>query len=94
MAPETILYNKNYFTTDSWLLGATIFKLATDLYCYDFKDEDNIQLVLQTIARRDPKKLDTSNSVLNYIVNSCLVKDPSMRITADQISNISNKCCP
>jgi len=81
LAPETVLYKENFFASDVWSLGATLFKAATGTFCFPVKDPNEIQSVLQEVAYSQPYKLNTPNNVLNQAVNSCLIKDPSQRIT-------------
>lgn len=81
LAPETVLYKENFFASDVWSLGGTLFKAATRTFCFPIVDPNNIQAVLQEVAYSEPYKLNTENDVLNYAVNSCLIKNPLERIT-------------
>lgn len=39
MAPEIFLYKENYFVSDIWSLGATIYFSTTRDFCFDFKEK-------------------------------------------------------
>ena len=44
--------------------------------------------ILSITILQEPKKLNTSNKLLNEIVNSMLIKDPFKRITSGEISDL------
>ena len=88
LAPETIISNENYFETDIWQLGATLFYVATERYCFDFPDITGVQEIMRIITRQLPLILTTENETLNNIVNGCLVKDPLNRITLEEINSL------
>jgi serine/threonine protein kinase len=88
LAPETALYKENFFVSDVWSLGASIFKAATGNFCFYFKDKkdlESVQIVLQSVAYNEPFILTTPNNKLNLAVNSCLVKNPLQRITVSSL---------
>jgi eukaryotic-like serine/threonine-protein kinase len=85
-APEVVLNNTSYFSSDIFSLGACIYYVATGQYIYDsyggFKNQERLKY-LQEYA--NIQNLSTPNNTLNYLVNSMLIKDPIRRITAKQI---------
>lgn len=81
LAPETVLYNENFFASDVWSLGGTLYKAATGTFCFPVRDPNSVQSVLQEVAYTDPYRLNTGNFVLDQAVNSCLIKNPLNRIT-------------
>ena len=87
MAPETISSGESYFASDVWSLGVTIFLLASGRYPFNFKNSQDVNSVFFTIVNDAPLSLTTSNPALNTLVNSCLVKDYSRRISIPEILN-------
>lgn len=88
MAPETITDGKSYFETDVWSLGATLFYLATGKFAFNFQNINEVSPVFFTIVSDEPERLDTTNSRLNNIVNSSLVKKHLNRISTVQILSL------
>ena len=91
MAPETISYSNNYFATDIWSLGATIFEMAAGALCFDFSNTKDISSVVKIIVTTLPYKLQTNNTKLNFTVNGCLIHDYRQRITSNQILDVINR---
>lgn len=85
MSPETVNNGESYFASDVWSLGVTIFYLAANRYPFNFSQSGDINSVLFTISRDEPLKLTTSNQKLNQLVNACLIKDHTRRITVAEI---------
>ena len=88
MAPETISLRESYFATDIWGLGATIFKTATNRYCFNFPDSRDIKSVLKIITTEPVQQLRTGSFRLNSVVNQMLRKNPMDRITTSIILKI------
>jgi serine/threonine protein kinase len=85
MAPETISKSQTYYSSDVWSLGGTLFKCAAGIYAFPMPQPNNIQLILQTIVNTEPFVLQTSNALLDKVVNSCLNKVPENRPTVATI---------
>lgn len=90
MAPETARDAVSYPASDVWGLGATVFKVATTQYCFNFSDVNDIPSVIQTIAYYPPLVLTTVNSNLNYVTNWCLSLNADVRPTPDRILQFLN----
>jgi serine/threonine protein kinase len=88
MAPETVLEQKSYFVSDVWSLAASIYKVATGEYCFDFNNVNETQAVLYDVANLKVKRLQTTNRVLNTAINSSLIKNPFLRITSENLLEI------
>jgi serine/threonine protein kinase len=88
MAPETISSRESYFVSDVWSLGATIFKIASGVYCFDFEDVNDIQKILYDVVNLKVNKLKTSNRNLNIAINASLIKNPNERITIDNLMKL------
>lgn len=87
VSPETLKTKGGYFPeSDVWSLGISFYNAATNEYPYD--TSDTVRKLVQAIIKGDIKKLNTSNKTLNNIVNRSLDRDPTTRITLDEISAI------
>jgi len=96
MAPETLLSDVSYFSSDIFSLGASIFKVAQgDMYytVQKYKERmikkrvkniDELKDLLRDDKFRYPK-LDTTNYGLNTLVNNMILKNPLHRMTTKQI---------
>lgn len=86
ISPETLKTNAYYTQSDIWSLGVTFYVAATG--GYPFVVSKNVKELYYHI-RNDPlEKLDTSNEMLNYIVNRALDKNSATRITLSEIAEI------
>ena len=81
LPPETIANRVSYFASDIWMLGGTLFKVASGIYAFPMSEPNNIPLVLQTILDSQPYILQTGNFKLDKVVNSSLNKIPENRPT-------------
>lgn len=88
ISPETLKRNVYYIESDIWSLGITFYMVAAGKY--PFNKGNNVEELFKNIQNDDPNKLNTSNEVLNYIVNRALDKNPVTRITITEISKILN----
>ena len=85
VAPETITRHVRYFASDIWSLGITLYYCATNKYPFDLRGLRTPE-ILGTISRSRSNRLDTTNELLNDIVNRCLIKNPFERILLIEIS--------
>lgn len=86
IAPETVTRGLRYYSSDIWSLGVTMYYCATNTYPFPFPRGAQIPEILGIIARDKPNFLNTSNKLLNEIVNRSLIKDPFNRIGLEEIS--------
>ena len=102
MAPEVVhgKDGESLFSSDIWSLGATVFNAASGLFIFDMPpypntNDPNYELLLkqyeiesmQIIAFNLPHLLNTPNSKLNNVVNSCLNRDAFQRPSPEDIIN-------
>ena len=85
LPPETISKGESYFASDIWMLGGTLFKVASGIYAFPMPEPNNIPRVLQTILTDSPYVLQTSNLKLDQVVNASLNKIPENRPTVSTI---------
>ena len=87
-SPETLISLTNYSVSDMWSLGVTLFLSATGRFPYNTHTE-NLKVLVYTT---EPEKLNTSNKLLNKLVNKMLIKDHTKRLTTKEanllLSNI------
>lgn len=89
VSPEMYKSSIRYPASDMWSLGMTLYDSATGSYPYDYsRKEPNLREAMQNITDVDPKQLNTTNSLLNKIVNKSLVREPADRITAQEINDL------
>ena len=79
LAPETASKGEAYYSSDVWMLGGTLFRVASGVYAFPMPEPNNIPLVLQTIIETPPYLLQTGNLKLDKVVNSSLNKIPENR---------------
>ena len=82
-APENLLDNLSYFSSDIFALGASIYVSATGKEL--FPRVNNMQQLLKATEFDPYPILSSPNLVLNSLVNNMIVKDPLNRMTAQQI---------
>lgn len=81
--------NIRYPSSDIWSLGVTLYNVATNgKFPFDFSSALYEDEVISIINNSNPSLLNTSNHLLNYIVNKSLQKDPEDRITLDEIQRL------
>ena len=86
ISPETLDTKAYYKESDIWSLGVTLYVSATNDLPFDH--DGRAKTLFNNIRNDYPKKLITSNNLLNYIVNSSLNKDPNTRITPEEIHRL------
>ena len=82
-APENLLDNLSYFSSDIFALGASIYVSATGKEL--FPRVNNMQQLLKATEFDPYPLLNSPNVTLNTLVNNMVVKDPLKRMTAQQI---------
>ena len=82
-APENLLDNLSYFSSDIFALGASIYVSATGQEL--FPKVNNMPQLLKATEFDPYPMLRSENIVLNTLVNNMIVKDPLKRLTASQI---------
>jgi serine/threonine protein kinase len=85
LAQETASRGETYYASDIWMLGGTLFKVASGIYAFPMTQPNNIPFILQTIVDTLPYILQTGNFKLDKVVNSCLNKIPESRPTIEMI---------
>jgi serine/threonine protein kinase len=86
VAPELFSQGVRLPASDMWALGIALYLSSTKgEYPFTVSDTDTIQELFTIIDTTEPKKLSTSNSQLNDIVNGLLNKDFFKRLTAEQV---------
>ncbi len=85
IAPELFTLKVRLPASDMWALGVTLYIGATGSYPIDISTYNVTDLFIK-IRDTEPAKLNTSNTVLNEVVNGLLVKDIYKRLTAKQLS--------
>ena len=84
LTPEFIMTEKRYPSSDMWALGISLYIAATKGQ-YPYNVGVSIMDVYDALEYDEPKRLNISNNQLNDLVNGLLVKDPTKRLTADQV---------
>ncbi len=85
-SPEMYEHGIRYPQSDIWSLGMSLHEAATGKMPYDYGiSKPNIRDIFQSVQDKTPKKLETSNLLLNDIVNKSIVKNPADRISALEI---------
>ena len=85
IAPEYLSEDLRFPASDLWALGISLYESATQgEYPFEVDKSGAIKELFNTIRDDEPKKLATSNSQLNDLVNGLLTKDYTKRLTADQ----------
>lgn len=87
ISPETLATKAYYKESDVWSLGVTLYVSATGEFPFHNTD-GTAKTLFNSIRNYDPKKLNTNNNLLNYIVNSALDKNPNTRITPEEINGL------
>ena len=93
-SPEMINNRDRYLSSDIWSLGVTLYNSATGgkfPFPFDFLPNQTVPNILNTIKLQEPKSLNTTNNILNLIINKSLVKDPFNRISLEEIISILNQ---
>lgn len=88
LSPEVIETGTSYPASDVWSLGSTLYYLATGNFNYEFGDKSSTESVMLTISRNEPFLLNTNNYELDEIVNNSTIKNPTERLTIEQILHI------
>ena len=91
VSPERIKTQANFPQSDIWSMGMTFYVVATGTYPFELGSTPTPGKLLRALKTQEPKKLHTSNEVLNYIVNRALDKTPTTRITLNEISQILDR---
>jgi serine/threonine protein kinase len=87
-SPEMYNTDTRYPQSDIWSLAMSLYTSATGKYAYNYGYNPSIRDIFQSIAYKDPYKLETTNQLLNMIVNQGLVRDPAKRITGTEVEEL------
>lgn len=94
MAPERLKEMEYNFTADIWSLGCLLYELVT-LYPPFYEPNQNIHGLMRKIQALDFVPINVQNRSglieIAYLINSCLVLEPSNRIDLDRIHAISKQ---
>src|SRR5581483_2013819 len=71
MAPETLLYRNNFYESDIWSLGATIFYCATGDHVFEPKVK-TVEALFQMAATTPVPLAETNNYLLTTLIHSSL----------------------
>lgn len=82
MSPETILQKQNYFLSDIWSMGVTLYNSATGETLWPIY---TIKEWIDAIKNKPVPKLVTENILLNKIVNNSVVKNIIERKRSDEL---------
>lgn len=87
LAPE-ILLGKGYGVgVDWWSLGVLVYEMLGGMTPFSSEDPDNQNETYQNILNQDPEFMPSMPSDACDFIEQCLKKDPSQRITDDQIQS-------
>ena len=87
--PEFILNNGiRYPASDMWALGISLYELASGGLPFNTTGVTTPQQIFAIIRDQQPAKLNTPNQQLNNVVNGLLIRDPTQRLTSDQMINM------
>lgn len=89
IAPESLLDNVSYFSSDVFSLGASIYTSATGRSLFLLKSQ-TLDELKRAMEYDNYPKLQTDNITLNTLVNNMILKDPLERMDTRQIMNSIN----
>lgn len=88
LAPEYLDNGLRLPASDMWALGIMLYIAVTGDYPYP--EVRNLGDIITYLKSKPAPQIQTDNQLLNRIVNGLLVKDPSERLTANQVYNMIN----
>lgn len=83
MAPEMV-NGISFPSSDIWSLGVTLYTSSSGLYPFDYGSQNKYE-IYKAIEEQPVTKFNSTNNLLNYIVNQSLIKNHEERITEDEI---------
>jgi len=92
IAPEYLTKDQMRFpASDMWALGILLYIAAIGESPYKITEITTIEELFNMILNDPPKKVETSNNHLNYLINSLLKPDMRFRMTSQQVIDYVNR---
>ena len=89
--PEYFQEKKRYYASDLWAVGIALYIAVTKQYPYESKSKEGI---IYEIKHKEFLPINTSNKLLDDIINGLLIRDPKKRLTPVQVLLMINNYKP
>lgn len=87
-SPESVETKEYFFESDVWSLGITMYYILHGTYPFVYPDNVTGPQFMEIVKTQNPVKSKTEDYILDYVINNCLEKDPSKRITLRNIISL------